>query len=132
MDTIDDQRLEVFVVWGPMLDKETRPDAVEATAYLDDERSTHFWTDRDRIAERFSGPVGLPADELAWDTFLLYPPGAVWDDAPPEPSLAMHVGKSLPPEQKLDGVVLAERARELLAFGAGEPAAPAGERPGRR
>jgi len=112
---IDDERLTAYVVWGPMLDEETRPDAVEATRYLEDPRSRHFWTDADRVAERFREVTGLPEGELAWDTFLLYPPGVTWNGEPPEPAVVMHVDKPLPDEQKLDAHALRERVREALA-----------------
>jgi len=118
-ERVGDERLTAYVVWGPMLDKETRPDAVEATAYLGDPRTRHFWTDADRIAERFRAVAGLPEEELAWDTFLLYPPGATWDGSPPKPAVVMHVNKPLPDEQKLDAHDLRERVREILGEGAG-------------
>lgn len=127
-ERMDEERLTVYVVWGPMLGPETRPDAVKATAYLEDPRSLHFWTDEDRIAERFRAVTGLPEGELAWDTFLLYPPGVRWDGpdgpggTPPVPAVVMHVNKPLPDEQKLDAHALRDRVREVLA----DRARPAG------
>lgn len=114
-DAIEDPRLHAYVVWGPMLDNEERSDAVEATRFFDDERSTHFWTDDDVLAASFSEPVGLPAGELAWDTFLLFAPGRTWADEPPEPAYAMHVGRSLPEERRLHGPTLHDQVIERLA-----------------
>ena len=113
-ERVEDEDLRAYVVWGPMLDEETRPDAVEATAYLDDPRVVHFWTDADAIAERFRPVTGLAEGELAWDTFLVYPPGVRWDGEPPPPAVVMHVNKPLPDEQKLDANDLRERVRAIL------------------
>lgn len=114
-DALQDPRLHAYVVWGPMLDNEERSDAVEATGFFDDERSTHFWTDDDVLAASFSEPVGLPDGELAWDTFLLFAPGQTWGEAPPEPAFAMHVGRSLPEELRLHGPTLHDEVIERLA-----------------
>lgn len=113
-DQVEDPRLHGFLLWGPMLDNEERADAVRATRFLDDPRTTHFWTDDDRLAEAFSGVLGLPEEEPAWDVYLLYAPGQTWDDQPPEPRLTMHVGRSLPEEQRLHGPTLAGAVRDVL------------------
>ena len=115
MDEIDDPRLAAYFVWGPMLDHETRPDAVAATSFLPDPRALHFWTDQDRLAERFRAAAGLADGDLAWDTFLLYPPGTVWEEEePPRPAAVWHVGKQLPDDQRLNGEKVRARAEELL------------------
>lgn len=108
-----DPRLRVYVVWGPMLGPETEEDARGATSLVPDGRTTHFWTGVDTLAERLRGPAGL-TDELAWDTFLLFPPGARWGESPPAPSSVLHVDKRLPAARRLNGELLATEARELL------------------
>lgn len=114
-DPLDDPRLHAFVVWGPMLGEEVRSDAVEATRFLDDERTTHFWTTGNAVAARFSGPLGLPEDELAWDTFLLFSPGQLWsEDESPQPAFFMHVGRSLPDALRLHAPTIRRRAEEML------------------
>lgn len=114
LDRIDDDRLRTYVVWGPMQGEETRQHAEEVTESQPDPRATHFWTGAQVVAERLQGPAGLE-DELAWDTFLLYPPGPRWEgNVPPEPAHVMHVGKSLPAADRLNGEKLYERVRELI------------------
>jgi len=120
LDRIDDDRLRTYVVWGPMQGGETRQKAEEATESQSDPRATHFWTGAQVVAERLQGPAGLE-DELAWDTFLLYPPGARWEGkVPPEPAHVMHVGKSLPAADRLNGEKLYQRAGELIETGPSE------------
>lgn len=117
-DQVDDPRLHALVVWGPMQGGEERGDAVEATRFLDDERTTHFWTGEHTVAARLRDPAGLPEGELAWDTFLLFAPGQRWTEhGPPRPALVMHVGKPLPDEQRLHGPTIRQRALAILASG---------------
>lgn len=119
-DQVNDPRLHAFVVWGPMQGEEVRDDAVEATRFLDDERTTHFWTTEHAVAARFSAPLGLPEGELAWDTFLLFAPGQTWSEGTtPQPAFAMHVGRSLPDDRRLHAPSLRQRALGMLA-GEGE------------
>lgn len=121
LDEIDDEGLEVFVVWGPMQGYETREHAEEAPAFLPDPRSTHFWTTAHTCAEMFQKPLGL-VDERAWDTYMLFGPQARWQDEPPPPSFYMHVGRSLPEERRFDGKKLAQQvSRELAAAAAASP-----------
>lgn len=117
LDRIDHPDLRLYTVWGPMLGDETREDARPATVHLSGERVTHFWTGGHGLADALAPVLGLPEGERAWDTFLLYGPGAVWEEgeAPPDPDFVMHVGKSLPEELRMNGEVLADEARRLLA-----------------
>ena len=118
---IPDERFRVYVVWGPMLEKEKEEDARQATVHLPDPRVTHFWTDAHVLAEAFEAPLGLQKVR-AWDTYMLFPPGATWGETAPTPAYYMHVGKPLPANLRLNGDKLAAAARKLLAPG-GRPAA---------
>ncbi len=124
LDEIDDDRLETFVVWGPMLGEETAEDAPSGSVYLNDPRSTHFWTGEHTLVEMLQKPIGLE-DELAWDVFLVYAPGTEWGETPPVPDYYMHHGKSLPAERRLNGVKLHEQVRRLLEADAGAGSATA-------
>jgi hypothetical protein len=117
LDRIDDPRLRVYVVWGPMLEKETESEAREATVFVPDGRSTHFWTPLHALAEAMAAPAGLPAGERAWDTFQLFAPGASWGETPPAPAFVMHVGKPLAAELRLNGEVLRRATEKLLDGG---------------
>lgn len=114
-DELDNERLHAFVVWGPMLGEEERADTPDATRFLDDPRSTHFWTPAHGLADALAPLAGLPDGERAWDTFLLFAPGQSWGDEPPEPVLVHHVGKSLPDEQRLHGPTLRQEIQAMLA-----------------
>jgi len=113
LDRMDDPKLRIHVIWGPMLGGETEADAREAAALMPDPRAAHYWTGAHTLAEALRAPAGLK-EELAWDTFLVFAPGARWEDAPPSPAYVMHVGKRLPPERRLNGEKLAEEVKRLL------------------
>ncbi len=115
LDEVNDPRLKVYAVWGPMLGDEKAEDATTATAFLHDSRSTHFWTPFHAVAKLFQGPAGLPEDELAWDTFQLFSPAAEWGKTPPQPAYVMHVEKSLPKDQRLNGNKLRGQIEALLS-----------------
>jgi hypothetical protein len=115
LDRVDAPNLRVYMVWGPMLGGEKAEDAREATALIPDPRATHYWTGSHTLAELLRGAAGLK-EELAWDTFLLFPPEGRWGDLPPPPAYVMHVNKrSLPPERRLNGDKLFEQVKKLLA-----------------
>ena len=114
LETIPDDNLRVYVVWGPMLGEEEEKDAKEATAHLPDPRVTHFWTPTHVLAEGMDGPLGIEGSR-AWDTFQLFGPDARWGETPPVPAFMMQVNKPLPPETRLNGEKLAQKVREILA-----------------
>lgn len=115
LQQLESDELAVFTVWGPMLGEEVRADADAATVALPDPRVEHFWTGEHTLAEALAGPLGLAPGELAWDVYLVYAPGTRWGDEPPVPDTVMHVDKSLPDEQRLNGEKLFDRAAELIA-----------------
>lgn len=116
MEGLEDDGLRMFVVWGPMLDKETEEDARKASATVPDARAIHFWTDSDGVADLFQQTLGFTDErELGWDTFTLYRAGTRWmQGPPPEPDFYMHVDKPLPEERKLNAAALAEEVSKLL------------------
>ncbi|MCH9647303.1 MAG: hypothetical protein K0U98_03630 [Deltaproteobacteria bacterium] len=124
LNQISDPRLQLYIVWGPMLGGEKEEDAHRATVFLADSRAHHYWTPEHGVAERFEAPLGLK-EEPAWDTFLVYSPKAEWKPkaVPPVPSYFMHVGRSLPEDRRFNGETLAEEIRKLLAEGTAEEAA---------
>ncbi|HKH46252.1 MAG TPA: hypothetical protein VKM72_16450 [Thermoanaerobaculia bacterium] len=116
LDPIADDRLRLFVVWGPMQHKETEADARAAAVQLTDPRVTQFWTDDNVLANAYKEPLGLAADpEPAWDSYMLFPPGVRWGDALPVPSYFMWVEKKLPAETRFNAEKLSEQVRRLLA-----------------
>lgn len=113
-ETIKAERLKAYAVWEPILRTDDERSARRATTILPDPRIRHYWTDDHRVGEMFQAPLGLK-DELAWDVYLVYPPGTLWKgNKPPKPTYFMHQLSGLPPNRRLDGEALAANVREVL------------------
>ncbi len=116
MKAIDDPRLRLYVVWGPMEAADTEADARKATVNAPDPRAVHFWTDDDVLAEAWAKTLRVVDDEAAYDTYMIFPPGDLWQEEPPSPAYFMWIEKQgLPPETKFNGVVFAEQVRRFLS-----------------
>jgi len=113
--TIPDDRLRVYVVWGPMLGDEKEENARDATGRLPDPRVTHFWTGTNAVAAMFAKTVKLPAGLLGWDTYQLFAPGVTWGSAAPAPTRFMQMNKPLPDDLLFNGATLASWVRDDLA-----------------
>jgi len=113
LNELRDEKIDLYLVWGPMLGGEQESDARKATVFLQDPRVHHFWTPKHAVARQFAKPLVL-RDELAWDTFQLHAAGAEWKDALPVPIYYMHVGRSLPSDRRFNGEKLAAEIRRIL------------------
>src|SRR5436309_12164064 len=85
LDRIADDRLTVYVLWGPYKEHETEAVARFAAPFVPDPRAVHFWTETTAAGEIFQEPLkplGLGAGS-AWDSFLLYAPETRWGDSVP-------------------------------------------------
>jgi hypothetical protein len=80
-----------------------------------DERVKNYWVRTRGVGKLFQAPINLEG-EPAWDVYLVYEPGVVWDDdTPPEPTYFMHqLGGRLPDDQRLDGPKLFDAVENLL------------------
>src|SRR4028118_1700461 len=118
MKDIADPRIRLYLVWGPMEPEDTEADARKVTVNLPDPRAVHFWTDDNVLAEAWAKTLGVVDDEAAYDTYMIFPPGTVWDeDGPPRPAYFMWIEKQgLPKETKFNGIVFAEQVRRFLGL----------------
>jgi hypothetical protein len=115
MKTMDDPRLRLYVVWGPMEEEDTEADARRATINAPDPRATHFWTDDDVLADTWAQVLGVVDDETGYDLYMMFPPGVRWEEKPPVPPYFMWIEKQgLPKETKFNGVTFAEQVRRFL------------------
>ncbi|MGQ0722044.1 MAG: hypothetical protein ACT4PE_10790 [Candidatus Eiseniibacteriota bacterium] len=111
-----DANLVVYAVWEPILRTDDERSARKATALLPDARVVNYWTDGTELGEAFQPAIHLTT-EPAWDVYLVYPPGVVWEAGePPAPEFFMHqLGGRLPHAQGLDGAGLAQEIRRHLS-----------------
>ena len=83
LDGQHDQRIEVFVIWEPVLPTDLASPSTTTLARLSDHRVSQYW-DQQRLLSRALGE--RDRSSLVWDYVAVYEPGKLWDQAPPEPS----------------------------------------------
>lgn len=116
LKAMDDPRIRLYLVWGPMEDEDTEADARRVTVNAPDPRAIHFWTDDDVLADTWAQVLGVVDDETGYDLWMIFPPGARWEGKPPVPPYFMWIEKQgLPKETKFNGIPFAEQVRRFLA-----------------
>lgn len=82
-------KLEAFLVWLPMLPGDNPAQALSRSRELHDPRVAQGWDGQEATGKLFARTLGLSG--IAWDVYLLYPPGVKWEAAlPPTPAFWMH------------------------------------------
>jgi len=89
----DDFRL--YILWLPVLEADTREAAELVRGRLPaDNRLGHFWDHDLTVSRAFHRVLQLEQrprrHRIAWDIFLLYGAGSVWNGEPPLPAFWMH------------------------------------------
>ena len=112
---IGSDSFRAYAVWEPILRADDEQWAKRSTSILPDPRVTHFWIDNRDVGKLFQTAINLTT-EPAWDVYLLYPPGILWEkEGPPRPAFFMHqLGGRLPDTQRLDGPGLASAVKKIL------------------
>jgi len=115
LESIQDDRLRVYVVWQPVFSHDNREAVGDASMLLPDRAVTHFWADNTAATAFYKNYLKI--EHPAFDVVFLYPPGVTWDANPPAPLSYMHRLESsgLPKENLFNGPRLTEKVRELLS-----------------
>lgn len=132
VEAIGSARLRVYYVWQPILPSDTRAAARARARAIRDPRVRSFWDTVHQLGDAFGRllelPDGRPAafdgHRIAWDMYLLYPPGVRWTTQLPKPSYWQHQLRGLPRESRLDGPALRGRILRALARGEGRSGRP--------
>ena len=81
--------LKGFVVWLPMMPGDHRQLAGQEASAFEGIRVTHVWDEERELANLYAKTLNLSA--VAWDVYLLYAPGIIWEGSePPQPTFWMH------------------------------------------
>ena len=80
------------IVWTPVLSGDTRKAAAAAAADRQGERVEHYWDGTKSLSLAAHTVLDLAAFDrtVAWDVYLLYRAGALWDTAFPTPMSWLH------------------------------------------
>ena len=73
--------VRVFVVWEPVLATDWSSPSTATLARLSDMRAVQFW-DKNRLISHSMGEHDRHT--IVWDYIAVYPPGAVWEQSPPQ------------------------------------------------
>jgi hypothetical protein len=96
------------VIFMPMLGQDNEAAAMERIEEFSDSRLTYYWDE-----QRLSGEAWRDAYELemlAWDVYMLYRPGTVWEDTPTRADYAMTGHSAI--EDKLSKLRIEQYAAE--------------------
>lgn len=112
---IDRQDFLAYAVWEPILKTDDERASRKAVTLFPGERVKNYWVHTRAVGELFRPAINLEG-EPAWDVYLVYAPGILWeDDTPPEPTFFMHQLRGrLPDDQRLDGSKLRDGIAKIL------------------
>jgi hypothetical protein len=113
LKNVQDNQIRAYFVWLPVMRNDDRESAIERSKEFTDQRLSHYW-DGDGLTGKAWIDV-LKTGELAWDVYLLYPPSASWEKAPPAPAFWMHQLRGIEHAPHLDRSVFEAKVKELLA-----------------
>ena len=99
-----DPRIQVFVVWEPVLPTDLGAPSTRTLARLSDLRASQYW-DKDHLVSQSLGEKD--SSSVVWDYVAVYGPGKLWDQSAPEP-----VYSSVPVLHAIDGT--REAVKKLL------------------
>ncbi len=85
-----DPNLRSYFVWGPYIRSDNETAARRIADRFVSPQAAHYWTPTPRLAENLASVLKLPTGLTAWDVFLLYPKGALWDMKVPAPHYWQH------------------------------------------
>lgn len=110
----NDPRVHTMVLYVPALGA-NEEHARAAVSLLPGPRVSHYWDGSGNSGLEFQKTLDIPM--YAWDIWMIYEPGAQWDEAsiPPHPAFWQHQLPSLPKDQKLDAEEFAAAVIERLS-----------------
>jgi hypothetical protein len=81
--------LDVLLIWVSMMSGDTYEAAQKAAKKFKDKRVKQFYDPQQLAGRAFAKSLGC-SDGVAWDIYLFYPLGTLWQDLPPPPESFMH------------------------------------------
>lgn len=92
LQEIDAERLQVLVVWEPLLNTDTYTEAQKMAGLIPDRRAIHYWEPGQVLGLGYGKRLPLPGNfNFAVDMVLLFDPGVAWTDASlPAPGAWFH------------------------------------------
>jgi hypothetical protein len=126
------REFRLYILWLPVLETDTPQAAAQVQGRLPaDARLQHFWDHDLWLSQAFHQVLQLGQrsrrHRVAWDIFLLYGAGSVWNGAPPVPEFWMHQ-LFLDDVPKLDVAILKGQLERQISAGTDRCVSEAGSR----
>lgn len=112
LDGLPGADFSIAVVWLPMLWSDVGPAADFAASGIRDARVRHFHDPQRRVGEAIAHSLGWPM--TAWDVYLLYDKGLIWETSPPPAADWMHQIGGVAPAHYRRGDVLGRDLRGAI------------------
>ena len=77
--------LRVLVVWEPVIFSDIAPPTNFALARITDSRAVQFWDHGLTLSRAIRGGASDDDGVIVWDYVAVFPAGARWEAAPPDP-----------------------------------------------
>jgi hypothetical protein len=106
--------LRAYFIWGPFLKNDSVTQAQAGAARFAAPNSIHFWTPTPRISDELRAVLKMPLGRLAWDVYLLYGKGPVWDKTIPAPAYWQHQLVNVLQGEPLQIDAMEQRVQKLL------------------
>ncbi len=81
--------IRIAIVWINMLQGDSEERAQKAAQKFTDARVTQFYDPEKHTGQKIAASIGWD-HKVAWDIYLFYSAGSVWDENPPDPAAWMH------------------------------------------
>ncbi len=88
LDKLPNKKLQIFVLWTPLLANDSQLAAQRAAALMPDSRVHHYWDLWSYANKHYAKEFDVPVSE-AWDLLAVYKPYLSWSGSLPEPTFWM-------------------------------------------
>ena len=103
MSGIEDESLQVAIVWTAVLQADNESAAIQSRDLVPDKRVRHYWDKHQALGTKVA-PVIETEMQMAWDVYLVYGRGVTWESgqAPPAPENWLHQKRGEEPERYMN------------------------------
>jgi hypothetical protein len=106
--------LHSYFIWGPYLRSDGADMAQASTQRFLAPNAAYYWTPTPKLSQDLSATLHLPGGRAAWDVYLLYGKGVLWEERFPEPIFWQHLITGNLQADPLDPAIFEARVIEFL------------------
>jgi hypothetical protein len=107
--------LRAYFVWGAYLRGDTVDMAQAASQRFMAPNAAYYWTPTQKLSQDLGITLRLAGGRAAWDVYLMYGKGAIWESRFPEPAFWQHLITGNLQADPLDPSIFGARVEEYLS-----------------